>query len=147
MNVTVNCRNVLHLIKPMLNVPFTNAMVVRFFSIMNRIKTDLSKQLSCQHLDIHLRGPDEGVDVDVFNPDPVIELWLSNRVRRLKFGPHKSSQHVKTRPSVNGIIQIQMNLLCQIQKTVTTSFKVFRLLQMYDIELSFHCAFVLLQSL
>ena len=96
MHVKEDCSNVLDLIELMLIAPFTNTKLERLFSRMSRVKTDLRNRLSCNHLNVYVRIGEEGVAVDVFNPNPVIELWLSNRVHCLKSGPHKLYKHVKT---------------------------------------------------
>ena len=69
---------------------------------MNRVKTDLRNRLSRNHLDICVTIGKEGVAVDTFNPDPVIELWFFDRVHYLKSGLHMSSKCVKTGASSEG---------------------------------------------
>ena len=49
-----------------------------------------------------LRIGEEGVAVDAFNLESIMELWLSNRVCHLKSGPHKLSNCVKTGLSCEG---------------------------------------------
>ena len=102
MDVKEDCSNVLHLILLMLIVPFTNAKVERLFSRMNRAKTDLRSWLSHNHLDVCLKIGGEDVAVDAYNPYPVIELWLSERVHHLKSGSHNLSKHVKIGLSCEG---------------------------------------------
>ena len=102
MHVKEDSSNVLHLIELKLIASITKAKLERLFSRMNRVKTDLRNRLSCNHLNICLSIGDEGVAVDVFNPNPVIELWLSYQVCCLKSGPHKLYKHVKTGTSFEG---------------------------------------------
>ena len=73
-DVKEDCSNVLHLIELMLISPFTNAKVERLFSRMSRVKTDLRNRLRRNCLDVCLRIKKEGVTVNAFNPDPVMEL-------------------------------------------------------------------------
>ena len=49
-----------------------------------------------------LRIGEEGVAVDAFNLESIMELWLSDRVCHLKSGPHKLSNRVKTGLSCEG---------------------------------------------
>ena len=102
MHVKEDCSNVLHLIELMLIAPFRNTKLERLFSRMSRVKTDPRNRLSCNHLNVCVRIGEEGVAVDVFNLNPVIELWLSNRVHCLKSGPRKLHKHVKTGTSFEG---------------------------------------------
>ena len=65
----------------MVTIPFLNTKKGRLSSRMNRIsRIDLKNQLSHNQLDLDdcLRIGEEGVAVDVFNPDPATKLWLSN---------------------------------------------------------------------
>ena len=96
MDVKEDCSNVSHLIELVLIVPFTNTKVERLFSRMNKVKIVMNRLKIC------LRIGEEGLAVDAFNLDPVIELWLSDRVCHLKSGPHESSKCAKTGTSCEG---------------------------------------------
>ena len=100
MDIKEDCSNILHLIELVLIVPFTNTKAGRLFSRMNldwpeeSIESQRRRRLS--------QNWEEGVAVDAFNPDPISELWLSNRVRHLKSALNKSSKRVKAGPSCEG---------------------------------------------
>ena len=81
------CENVLHVIKILLIIPFTNAKVEWLFSGMNRVKTIERNRLGRDCLDLYLRDGEEGPDIEEFDPDIVIDLWFSGKVQRLTAGP------------------------------------------------------------
>ena len=81
--------NVLHVIKVLLIIPFTNAKVERLFSRINRVKAIKRNRLGRDHLDLHLRVGEEGPDIEEFDPDIKIDLWFSEKVRQLTAGPHQ----------------------------------------------------------
>ena len=83
------CENVLHVIEILLIIPFTNAKVERLFSRMNRVKTIERNRLGRDRLDLYLRVGEEGPDIEEFDPGIVIDLWFSEKVRRLTAGPHQ----------------------------------------------------------
>lgn len=83
-DVLDSCANVVHLIELLLITPFTNAKLERVFSRMNRIKTDSRNRLAQERLEIQLRVGEEGVDINTFNPDPYIEKWYTEKVRRFR---------------------------------------------------------------
>ena len=75
---------------PIVNIiPFTNAKVERLFSRMNRVKTIERNRLGRDCLDLYLRVGEEGPDIEEFDSDIVIDLWFSEKVRRLSAGPHQ----------------------------------------------------------
>ena len=75
-----DCKNVMHLFEILLVVPFTNAIVERLFSRMNRVKTDFRNRLSRSRLDTCLRvGEDRSTSIEDFNPDRVIECWWNEK--------------------------------------------------------------------
>ena len=77
-------KNVMHLFEIFLVVPFTNALVERLFSRMNRVKTDFRNRLSRSRLDTCLRvGEDRSTSIEDFNPDRVIECCWNEKRRRL----------------------------------------------------------------
>ena len=80
------CNN-MHIFEILLIVPFTNAIVERLFSRMNRVKTDFHNRLSQSRLDTCLRVG-EGSDIKNFDLDWVINRWWIEKERRLKSGPH-----------------------------------------------------------
>ena len=83
------CENVLHVIEILLIIPFTNAKVERLFIRMNRVKTIERNHLGRDRLDLYLRVGEEGPDIEEFDPDIVIDLRFSEKVRRLTAGPHQ----------------------------------------------------------
>ena len=91
--VKEECKNILHIFEIMLVVPFTNAKVERVFS---RMKTDVRNRLKRDRLDVYLRVGDDGMSVKDFNPDPIIDLWFKDKVRRLNSGPHKYGKRKKS---------------------------------------------------
>ena len=97
-DVKKSCANVLHLIELLLITPFTNAKLERVFSRMNRIKTDSRNRLGQERLEIQLRVGEEGVDITLFNPDPYIQKWYSEKVRR--FSGAKPRNYPSKRRSV-----------------------------------------------
>ena len=66
------CNNIMHIFEILLIVPFTNAIVERLFSRMNRVKTDFRNRLSRSRLDTCLSVGEEGSDIKNFDPDRVI---------------------------------------------------------------------------
>ena len=58
--------------------------------------------MSRNHLGVCLTIGEEGAAVDTFHPDPVIELWLFDRVHCLKSVLHKSSNYARTVASSKG---------------------------------------------
>ena len=83
------CENVLHVIEILLIIPFTNAKVERLFSRMNRVKAIERNRLGRDCLDLYLRVGEEGPDIEESDPDIVIDLQFSEKVRRLTAGPHQ----------------------------------------------------------
>ena len=75
--------------------PFTNAKVERGFSRMARVKTDFRNQLSRERLSACFRISEEGISITDFNPDPAIELWYNDKVRRLGSSSHKYKKRSK----------------------------------------------------
>lgn len=58
------------------------------FSRMNRVKSDWRNRLNRDTLDELLRIGEDGPSLDDFNPDPAIDMWFTDKVRRLKTGRH-----------------------------------------------------------
>ena len=87
----------------LLVIPFTNAIVERLFSRMNRVKTDFCNRLSRSRLDTCLGVGEDHTSTEDFNPDSVIECWWNEKRRHLQSQPHnylvkklpKSSEYVK----------------------------------------------------
>ena len=70
-------------------VPFTNVIVERFFSRMNRVKTDFRNRLSRSILDMCcLCVGEEGPSIKDFEPDCIINHWRTEKERHLKSCPH-----------------------------------------------------------
>ena len=83
-----DCKNVMHLFEILLVVPFTNAIVERLFSRMNRVKTDFRNRLSRSRLDTCLRVGEDRTSIEDFNEDRVIECWWNEKRLRLQSRPH-----------------------------------------------------------
>ena len=83
-----DCKNVMHLYEILLVVPFTNAIVQRLFSRMNRVKTDFRNRLSRSRLDTCLRVGEDRTSIEDFNEDRVIECWWNEKRLRLQSRPH-----------------------------------------------------------
>ena len=78
----------MHLFEFLLVVPFTNAIVERLFSRMNRVKTDFCNRLSRSRLDTCLGVGEDHTSIEDFNPDRVIECWWNEKRPRLQSRPH-----------------------------------------------------------
>ena len=93
--IKTECKNVLHIFEILLCTPFTNAKVERGFSRMARVKTDFRNQLGRERLSACFRISEEGSSITDFNPDPAIELWYNDKVRRLGSSSHKYKKRSK----------------------------------------------------
>ena len=69
----------MHLFEILLAVPFTNAIVERLFSCMNRVKTDFRNRLRRSRLDTCLPVGEDHTSIEDFNPDRVIECWWNEK--------------------------------------------------------------------
>ena len=96
-NVKSECKNVLHIIEILLCTPFTNAKVERGFSRMARVKSDFRSQLSRGRLAACFRISEEGRPINEFKPDAAIDLWYSEKVRRLGSSKHKYTKRKTTK--------------------------------------------------
>ena len=96
--IKTECKNVLRIFEILLCTPFTNAKVERGFSRMARVKTDFRNQLGRETLSACFRISEEGSSITDFNPDPAIELWYNDKVRRLGSSSHK----YKKRSTIEG---------------------------------------------
>ena len=85
------CKNLLHIFEILFVMPFTNAKLERMFSRMLRMKSDWRNQLAGDHLNSLLRINEEGESLKMFNPEPTINLWFNDKVRRLTASSHRSS--------------------------------------------------------
>ena len=103
-NVKRECKNVLHVIELLLITPFTNAKLERVFSRMNRIKTESRNRLGQERLDTQIRVVEVGVNIIEFNPDPHIEKWYANKVRRINGA--KSRNYPSKRRSVDFLTSV-----------------------------------------
>ena len=109
------CRNVLDIFELLLICPFTNAKLERMFSRMNRVKTDWRNRLSRERLDNLLRIGEEGCSISDFNPDPFIDQWFSDKVRRLTAGPHQYPQKRKKAADAKDIIDLAVITLSDLE--------------------------------
>ena len=77
------CKNELHAVEILLITPFTNAKLERVFSRMNQRKTDSRNRFGQERLDTQMRVGKEGVSIVELNPDPYIQKWCEDKVRRI----------------------------------------------------------------
>ena len=82
------CKKIMHLFEILLVVPFTNAIVERLFSRMNRVKTDFRNRLSRSRLNTCLQVGEDRISIEDFNPDNVIECWWNEKRGCLLSQPH-----------------------------------------------------------
>ena len=115
-SVTSECRNVLDIFEILLVCPFTNAKVERFFSRMNRIKSDWRNQLSRDRLEVLLRISEEGPSVADFNPNPSVDEWYNDKVRRLTAGPHNYPSHQKRFKMSDSVVNLAELTLSDLEK-------------------------------
>ena len=104
--IKIECKNVLHIFEILLYIPFTNAKVERGFSMMARVKTNFRSQLSRSHLSACFRISEEGLDIKDFIPDPAIDIWYQDKVRRLGSSSHKYKKGKATSTSDNTITDL-----------------------------------------
>ena len=104
--IKIECKNVLHIFEIFLCTPLTNTKVERGFSRMARVKTDFRSQLSRSRLSACFRISEEGVDIKDFIPDPAIEMWHQDKVRRLGSSSHKYKKRKATSTSDNTITDL-----------------------------------------
>ena len=98
------CENIFHLIEILLVTPFTNAKVKRMFSRMNRVKSDWRNRLNRDTLDDLLRIGEDGPSLDDFDPNPAIDMWFTDKVRRLKSRRHKYPNKRKKASDGNAVV-------------------------------------------
>ena len=70
--VMAEYQNIMHIFEILMIVPFTNAIVERLFSRLNRVKTDFRNRLSRSRLDTCLRVGEEGPSNKDVVPDRLI---------------------------------------------------------------------------
>ena len=103
------CQKIMHIFEILMIVPFTNAIVERLFSRMNRVKTDFRNRLSRSRLDTCLRVGEEGPSNKDFVPDRVIDCWWTEKERRLKSHEHNCPS--KKRPRLNSAEYVDLSTL------------------------------------
>ncbi|XP_057291390.1 zinc finger protein 862-like [Hydractinia symbiolongicarpus] len=105
-HIRKDCENILHIIEILLCTPFTNAKVERGFSRMARVKSDFRSHLSRDMLDACLRINEDGPDICNFDPDPVIDQWYTEKVRRLGSSSHKYPKKRKSTTTTSDRVQV-----------------------------------------
>ena len=85
-NVT-ECEIILH-IELLFIAPFSNAMLVRMFSQMLRVRNDCCNSLPCNCLETPLRISEEVPSIEEWNPEIAIDIWCNSKLRRFSAGPH-----------------------------------------------------------
>ena len=96
-----DCKNAMHLFEILLVVPFTNALVERLFSHMNRVKTDFRNRLNRSRLGTCLRGEDRSTSIEDFNADRVIECWWNEKRWCLQCCNHTITLLIKYQDPLN----------------------------------------------
>ena len=86
--VVNDCSNILHIIEILLCTPFSNAKLEKMFSRMARVKTDYSNRLGRTLLDACLHVSENSVELSCFDPDPAIDQWFAEKVRRISSSSH-----------------------------------------------------------
>ena len=93
--------SILCLVELLFVLPVSNAKVERFFSLMNRVKTDTRSSLKQERLSSVLRICTEGPTTEEFDPLPAMQLWhdgaRERRPNQSKRKPYKQ-RAVKERP-------------------------------------------------
>ena len=107
--VMAKCQKIMHIFEILMIVPFTNAIVERLFSRLNRVKTDFRNRLSRSRLDTCLRVGEEGPCNKDFVPDRVIDCWWTEKERRLKSHEHNCPS--KKRPRLNSAEYVDLSTL------------------------------------
>ena len=102
-------QNIMHIFKILMIVSFTNAIVQRLFSRINRVKTDVCNRLSRSRLDTCLRVGEDGPSIKDFEPDCVIDRWWTEKERRLKSRPH--NYPTKKHPRLNSAEYVDLSTL------------------------------------
>ncbi len=85
--------NALLLIELLFSLPASNGKVEQAFSQLNIIKSDKRTQLSNESLNDLMTISTSGQTIEDFNPDPAIELWWKDKVRRPNQKPRKLYKH------------------------------------------------------
>ena len=119
------CKNVLHLFEILFVMPFTNAKLERMFSRMLRGKSDWHNQLNKDHLDSLLRINKEGENLKMFNPEPAINLWFNDKVRRLTASSHRSSSIKRQKRSHTEFVDIAKLMMSDLKDKSHTVFEGF----------------------
>ena len=109
------CKNVLHLFEILFVMPFTNAKLERMFSRMLRGKSDWHNQLN----------KDQGESLKMFNPEPAINLWFNDKVRRLTASSHRSSSIKRQKRSHTEFVDIAKLVMSDLKDKSHTVFEGF----------------------
>jgi len=81
--------NTLILVELLFSLPASNGKVERVFSQVNLIKSNRRVQLSTETLNDLLTIATHTESIEDFNPDPAIDLWWKDKVRRPSQKPRK----------------------------------------------------------
>ena len=74
--------NVLALARLLFTLPISNRKLERIFSVLKIIKVDRRSSLGNSSLRDILTANTDGISMKDFDPDPSIELWWKDKVRR-----------------------------------------------------------------
>ena len=115
----------LHLFEILLVMPFINAKLERMFSRILRVKSDSRNRLTRDHLDLLLRIDEEGESLEMFNSEPAINLWFSDKVRRLTVSSHRSSTMKREKRSDTEFVNITELAMSDLEDQSDTIFEGF----------------------
>ena len=104
---------------------FTNAKLERMFSRKLRVKSDWRNRLTCDHLDSLLQINEEGESLKMFNPEPAINLWFSDKVRRLTASSHRNSTMKRQKRSDTEFVDIAELAMSDLDDESDTIFEGF----------------------
>ena len=117
--------NVLYLFEILFVMPFTNAKVERMFSRMLRVKSDWRDRLTRDHLDSLLWINVEGEILEMFNPEPAVNLWFNDKVWRLTASSHRNSTIKRQKCSDTEFVDIAELAMSDLEDDSNTIFEGF----------------------
>ena len=97
-----DCSNILHIIEILLCTPFSNAKLERMFSRMTWVKTDYRNRLGRTLLDACQHVSENGVKLSCYDPDPAIDQWFAEKVRRISSSSHNYPSKCKSVANKSG---------------------------------------------
>ena len=89
-----NFKNFVSLIKIMMTISMSTAVVERGFSHMNQVKSSIRTLLGNEALNNVLEVKLNGTSTNDFDPDPAIKRWLNDTKRSRHINGHKTKNNV-----------------------------------------------------